>query len=129
MTPKFRPYQFDDTAVSICSTFLRRVDAKIVLQDGCVWMLKRYPKHGAERVLIADDIDYYRRAREIFVKTPEQVRHYNTSVRYGCPYASVVCVPLALTARINSALSSNGSSDSNPRARSTRAQNSRFCAW
>ncbi len=92
MTPNLRPYQFYDTAISICSTCLRRVDAKIVFQDGCVWMLKRCPSHGAERALIADDIDYYRRAREVFVKTPEQVSRYNTPVRYGCPYDCGVCL-------------------------------------
>ena len=91
MAPKLRPYQFYDTTVSICATCLRRVDAKIVFQDGGVWMLKRCPEHGAERVLIADDIDYYKRAREIFVKTPEQVTRYNTPVRYGCPYDCGVC--------------------------------------
>lgn len=91
MAPKLRPYQFYDTAVSICATCLRRVDAKIVFQDGGVWMLKRCPEHGAQRVLIADDIDYYKRAREIFVKTPEQVARYNTPVRYGCPYDCGVC--------------------------------------
>jgi len=91
VAPKLRPYQFYDTAVSICATCLRRVDAKIVFQDGGVWMLKRCPEHGAQRVLIADDIDYYKRAREIFVKTPEQVTRYNTPVRYGCPYDCGIC--------------------------------------
>ena len=91
MAPRLRPYQFYDTAVSICTTCLRRVDAKIVFQDGGVWMLKRCPTHGPERVLVADDIDYYRRAREVFVKTPEQVCRYNTPVRYGCPYDCGVC--------------------------------------
>ena len=62
-----RPYLFYDTAVSICSTCYRRVDAKIVFQEGCVYMLKRCPRHGPERVLIADDVDYYRRCREVFL--------------------------------------------------------------
>ena len=91
MTTKLRPYQFYDTAVSICSTCYRRVDAKIVFQDGGVWMLKRCHEHGSERVLLADDIDYYRRAREIFLKTPEQVARYNTPVRWGCPYDCGLC--------------------------------------
>lgn len=91
MAPKLRPYQFYDTAVSICATCYRRVDAKIVFQDGGVWMLKRCQEHGSERVLLADDIDYYRRAREVFLKTPEQVARYNTPVRWGCPYDCGVC--------------------------------------
>ena len=91
MAPRLRPYQFYDTAVSLCTRCLRRVDAKIVFQDGGVWMLKRCPAHGPERVLVADDIDYYRRAREVFVKTPEQVCRYNTPVRYGCPYDCGIC--------------------------------------
>jgi len=85
------PYLYYDAAVSICSTCLRRVDAKIVFQDGCVWMLKRCPRHGRERILIADDIDYYRRAREVFIKRPEQVQHPNTKTRYGCPYDCGIC--------------------------------------
>ncbi len=48
MTVKLRPYQFYDTAVSICATCFRRVDAKIVFQDGGVWMLKRCQEHGAK---------------------------------------------------------------------------------
>ena len=91
MAPKLRSYQFYDTAVSICATCYRRVDAKIVFEDGAVWMLKRCREHGADRVLIADDIDYYKRAREVFIKTPEQVARYNTPVRYGCPYDCGVC--------------------------------------
>jgi len=88
---KQRPYQYYDSTISICSTCLTRVDAKIVFQDGCVWMLKRCPVHGAERILIADDISYYKLARETFIKTPEQVIAPNTPVRYGCPYDCGIC--------------------------------------
>jgi len=86
-----RDYLFYDTAVSICTTCYRRVDAKIVFEDDCVWMLKRCPQHGFERVLMADDVDYYRRCREVFVKKPEMPAHYNTSVKYGCPYDCGLC--------------------------------------
>jgi uncharacterized radical SAM superfamily Fe-S cluster-containing enzyme len=86
-----RPYLFYDTAVSVCSTCLRRVDAKIVIQDGCVFMLKRCPRHGAEQVLIADDVDYYRRCREVFLKPSEQCRAPHTPVQYGCPYDCGLC--------------------------------------
>jgi tetraether lipid synthase len=91
MTDKLRPYLYYDVAISICSTCFQRVDAKIVFEDGKVWMLKRCPRHGHQRVLVADDIDYYRRSREVFLKTPEQPMRYNTPIKYGCPYDCGLC--------------------------------------
>ena len=91
MTEKVRPYLYYDVAISICSTCFRRVDAKIVFEDDKVWMLKRCPQHGSARVLVADDVDYYRRAREVFIKTPEQPMVYNTPVKWGCPYDCGLC--------------------------------------
>jgi len=91
MTERIRPYLFYDIAISICSTCYRRVDAKIVFEDDKVWMLKHCPQHGHERVLVADDVDYYRRSREIFIKRPEQPMVYNTPVKYGCPYDCGLC--------------------------------------
>ena len=43
------------------------------------------PAHGHERVLMADDVDYYRRCREVFIKPPEMPRTFNTPMRWGCP--------------------------------------------
>ena len=91
MPHKTRPYLFYDVAISICSTCYRKVEAKTVFQDGNVYLLKRCPQHGAEHVLIADDIDYYRRCREIFIKPPEMPLVYNTPVKWGCPYDCGLC--------------------------------------
>ena len=86
-----RDYLFYDTAVSLCTTCFCRIDAKIVFEDEKVFMLKRCPDHGFERVLMADDIDYYRRCREVFLKNPEMPQHYNTPIKYGCPYDCGLC--------------------------------------
>jgi uncharacterized radical SAM superfamily Fe-S cluster-containing enzyme len=67
------------------------VEGKIVFQEGNVYLLKRCADHGSERVLIADDIDYYRRCREIFIKPPEMPQVYNTPVKWGCPYDCGLC--------------------------------------
>ena len=91
MSAAVRPYLFYDTAVSICSTCFRRIDAKIVFEEGSVFMLKRCPEHGFERVLLADDVEYYRRCREVFIKPPEMPARYNTPVKYGCPYDCGLC--------------------------------------
>lgn len=91
MPHKTRPYLFYDVAVSICSTCYQKIEAKTVFQDGKVFMLKRCPEHGHERVLIADDVDYYRRSREVFIKPPEMPLVYNTPVKWGCPYDCGLC--------------------------------------
>jgi len=88
---KTRPYLFYDVALSICTTCYQKIEAKIVFQDGNVYLLKRCPQHGAERVLIADDVDYYRRCREVFIKPPEMPVVYNTPVKWGCPYDCGLC--------------------------------------
>ena len=91
MGERVRPYLFYDVAVSICATCYRKVEGKIVFQEGSVYLLKWCPEHGHERVLMADDVDYYRRCREFFIKPPEMPRAFNTPVRWGCPYDCGLC--------------------------------------
>jgi uncharacterized radical SAM superfamily Fe-S cluster-containing enzyme len=88
---KTRPYLFYDVAITICSTCFRKLEGKIVFEDGRVLLLKHCPTHGPERVLMADDVDYYRRCREVFIKAPEMPVRYNTPVKYGCPYDCGLC--------------------------------------
>lgn len=88
---KVRPYLFYDTTVSICSTCFQKVEGKIVFEEDRVYMLKRCPRHGFERVLMADDIDYYKRTREVFIKPPEMPNHWHTPIQYGCPYDCGLC--------------------------------------
>ena len=40
---------------------------------------------------MADDVDYYRRCREVFIKPPEMPQRYNTPVSWGCPYDCGLC--------------------------------------
>ena len=91
MAERVRPYLFYDTAISICSTCYRRAEGKIVFEDGCVYLLKRCRIHGAERVLMADDVEYYRRCREVFLKPPQMPTRYNMPVRWDCPYDCGLC--------------------------------------
>ena len=91
MTARVRPYLFYDVAISICSSCYRKVEGKIVFENDQVLLIKWCPEHGSERVLLADDVDYYRRCREIFIKTPEMPRVFNTPVKWGCPYDCGLC--------------------------------------
>jgi uncharacterized radical SAM superfamily Fe-S cluster-containing enzyme len=86
-----RPYVYYDAAISVCSTCYRKVEGKIVFQDDRVYMLKRCPAHGLERVLVADDVAYYRQSRETFLKRSEMPLRFGTGVRWGCPYDCGLC--------------------------------------
>ncbi|MCB9761036.1 MAG: radical SAM protein [Alphaproteobacteria bacterium] len=91
MAPRTRPYLFYDVAISICPTCYRKVEGKILIQDGRVLLRRRCPEHGGTTTLLADDVDYYRKAREVWVKPPEMPQRYNTPIRYGCPYDCGLC--------------------------------------
>ncbi len=92
MPDKTRPYLYYDFTRSICATCMRQVDAKIVIEDDRVYMDKRCPEHGPQRVLIADDAAYYRASRERYIKPPEMPLKYQTPVTWGCPYDCGLCV-------------------------------------
>jgi uncharacterized radical SAM superfamily Fe-S cluster-containing enzyme len=91
MSRKSRPYLFYDTTTSVCSTCLHPVEAKIVFKDDKVYMDKWCGAHGLERVLVSDDVAYYRLCREVFVKHPEMPQQFNTKMEYGCPYDCGLC--------------------------------------
>lgn len=91
MSRKNRPYEFYDTTSSVCSTCLYPVEAKIVFKNDHVYMDKWCPTHGNERVLIMDDVAYYRSCREVYVKRPEMPQNFSTSMQYGCPYDCGLC--------------------------------------
>lgn len=89
--PKNRPYTFYDTTSSICSTCLRPVEAKIIFKDDKVYMDKWCSAHGTERVLMSDDVAFYRTGREVYVKDPEMPQQFNAPMKYGCPYDCGLC--------------------------------------
>lgn len=88
---KTRPYLFYDTTQSVCTTCLRQIEAKIVFKNDKAWMDKWCPVHGTERVLMSDDVAYYRLGREVFVKHPEMPQRFGTEMRHGCPYDCGLC--------------------------------------
>lgn len=86
-----RPYLFYDTTSSLCASCLRTVEAKIVIEADAVFLDKWCPAHGGKRVLVSDDVAWYRQAREVFIKPPELPERFNTTMQYGCPYDCGLC--------------------------------------
>jgi len=87
---KTRDYIYYDYTKSLCPDCLMLCDAKIVFQDAKVWMLKNCRTHGDSKVMIADDIEYYKQIRN-FNKQSEMPLKFNTKVHYGCPYDCGLC--------------------------------------
>ena len=85
-----RKYTYYDDTISLCPECLKRIDAKIVFEDNKVFMLKRCPEHGNSKVLIADDIEYYKNIRN-YNKPSETPYKFNTKTHYGCPYDCGLC--------------------------------------
>jgi uncharacterized radical SAM superfamily Fe-S cluster-containing enzyme len=86
-----RDYTYYDYTISLCPNCLKRVGAKIILEDEKVWMTKRCPDHGFFKTLIATDIEYYKNIRN-YNKASETPLHFGTDVKYGCPYDCGLCV-------------------------------------
>lgn len=85
-----RSYTYYDYTISLCPECLKRIDAKIVFEGNNVFMLKRCPEHGNSKVLIADDIEYYKNIRN-YNKPSETPYKFNTKTHFGCPYDCGLC--------------------------------------
>jgi uncharacterized radical SAM superfamily Fe-S cluster-containing enzyme len=78
-----RPYLLYELTNSLCATCLRKVEAKVVIQDDCVYLLKWCPEHRFQKVLISTDAEYYKLSRQT-IKPGQMPRKFNTPIQYGC---------------------------------------------
>ena len=85
-----RPYLFYELTISLCATCLRRVEAKVIIEDDRVFLLKRCPEHGFQKVLISTDAEYYKLSRQT-LKPGQMPRKFNTPILHGCPYDCGLC--------------------------------------
>lgn len=88
--PETRDYIYYDHTISLCIECHRRINAKIIFQDDKVFLTKTCPEHGFQRVLIADDIPYYKQIRN-YNKASEYPLQAHTETLYGCPYDCGIC--------------------------------------
>jgi 7,8-dihydro-6-hydroxymethylpterin dimethyltransferase len=85
-----RPYLFYELTNSLCATCLRKVEAKVVFQDDCVYLHKWCPEHRFQKVLISTDVEYYKLSRQT-LKPGQMPLKFNTPIKYGCPYDCGLC--------------------------------------
>ena len=85
-----RNYIYYDYTVSLCTVCHRQIDAKIIFEEDKVFLTKRCREHGFQKVLIADDIQYYKQIRN-YNKASEYPLRPHTATHYGCPYDCGIC--------------------------------------
>lgn len=85
-----RNYIYYDHTISLCNECHRKVDAKIIFEDSKVFLTKKCKAHGFQKVLIADDINYYKQIRN-YNKASEYPRKPHTETIFGCPYDCGIC--------------------------------------
>ena len=85
-----RPYLFYELTNSLCSKCLRKVEAKVVIQDDRVYLHKWCPEHRSEKVLISTDAEYYKLSRQT-LKAGQMPLNFNTPIKYGCPFDCGLC--------------------------------------
>src|SRR3569623_305720 len=87
---KSAPYLFFGQATSLCETCLDLVPAKVIVEDGCVFYLKRCRSHGVQKTLISDDLAYYK-AQKDWLKPGDRPLAPQTRTAHGCPIDSAQC--------------------------------------
>jgi uncharacterized radical SAM superfamily Fe-S cluster-containing enzyme len=84
------PYLFHSATTSLCETCLRPVPAKVVIEDDCVWYLKRCREHGPMRTLVSDDAAYWRQQKD-WLKPGDRPLINQTETVAGCPFDCGLC--------------------------------------
>jgi uncharacterized radical SAM superfamily Fe-S cluster-containing enzyme len=85
-----RPYLFYELTNSLCSKCLRKVEAKVVIQNDQVYLHKWCPEHRLEKVLISTDAEYYKLSRQT-LKPGQMPLKFQTPIKYGCPFDCGLC--------------------------------------
>lgn len=90
MSNTARNYIYYDYTTSLCIECHKRIGAKIIFEDGNVYITKTCKEHGFQKVLIATDIEYYKQIRN-YNKASEYPLKPHTETIYGCPYDCGIC--------------------------------------
>jgi uncharacterized radical SAM superfamily Fe-S cluster-containing enzyme len=85
-----RPYLFYELTNSLCSKCLRKVEAKVIIQDDRVYLHKWCQQHRLEKVLISTDVEYYKLSRQT-LKPGQMPLKFQTPIKYGCPFDCGLC--------------------------------------
>jgi uncharacterized radical SAM superfamily Fe-S cluster-containing enzyme len=87
---KSAPYIFYGQTTSLCETCLEPVPAKVIVEDDCVFYLKRCLDHGVQKILISDDFDYWQQQKS-WLKPGDRPLGFQSRTEAGCPFDCGLC--------------------------------------
>lgn len=87
---KAAPYIFHSQTTSLCETCLEPVPAKVIIEEGSVYYLKRCAAHGVQRTPISDDLAYWRGQKD-WLKPGDRPLTAQTRTEAGCPFDCGLC--------------------------------------
>lgn len=85
-----KDYIYYDYTTSLCNVCHTRIGAKIVFEDGNVFLRKHCKTHGFQKVLIATDIEFYKQIRNYNKKSEYPIEPHTETI-FGCPYDCGIC--------------------------------------
>jgi len=83
-------YVYYDQTTSLCIECHKPIDAKVVFEDGNVYLTKTCREHGYQKVIISDDISFYKEIRNYNKKSDYTITPH-TKTDYGCPLDCGIC--------------------------------------
>jgi uncharacterized radical SAM superfamily Fe-S cluster-containing enzyme len=87
---KSLPWIFYGQTTSLCETCLELVPAKVIGEDGKVFLQKRCPDHGVMKTLIEEDAGYWL-STKLWLKPGDRPLNHATRTERGCPWDCGLC--------------------------------------
>jgi len=89
MSSNQKSYQFIENTTSLCPLCLKRVDAKIILKDNKIFVLKYCFEHGEQEEILEENAEYYLK-RMLYTK-PGSISKTQTVRKNNCPFDCGLC--------------------------------------
>ena len=84
------PWLFYGQTTSLCETCWELVPAKIIGEEGRVYLQKRCAEHGVMKTLIEEDAEYWLSTKQ-WLKPGDRPLHNATRTERGCPWDCGLC--------------------------------------
>lgn len=82
-------YIYYQATKGICDICLQQIDAKIIIQNNQVFLLKNCPVHGMQKHLLEENADYH--LKKVLFDKPATIHTNETKASKGCPYDCGLC--------------------------------------